>query len=345
MKIVPRHLCRITTCAGVVVVLMGAEPSAAQQLTVEPQVLTVPKDKAEATGQIQVCNTSGMPVPVKIGLSTFHAPAGVTRTGTIPPKSIPAAGTVLGPGKCMELQVAFADLSQIAMLSGQLLNGNQEIAPLRLVRESLSYTLSVDGATADKPEVRLVRPEHPNDVSSRIFIKNSDPFPYDLRFTIDLDSGKCWERSRQTFSIGANTSKELYLNCDPTLFDWFRTGFLKSDTRVRQAALDVMLPDSEIVLTTKRPPVTAVISYFSEWAQQLSNVFWSLLILIVGALLSVAMTIVLPNYRRKKDLLRRLRFREVLTTNGPVYYYSSKRSDSRGFWKRLGSFLRMPEPD
>jgi hypothetical protein len=124
---------------------------------------------------------------------------------------------------------------------------------------------------------------------------------------MDVDAHYCKTAPQNnTLTIAPYSSIAVYIKCDDSLFNWFTTGFLKSDTRVAQASVSVLVPRTGAVLATKRLPVSAMLSYYPQWFQLYANGFWSIGILISGALLSVFVTIVLPSYGRRIELRRRL---------------------------------------
>lgn len=309
-------------------VCVGFSCIAGQPLNVENSRMAIDKDAKAAVSKIKVCNTSPYPVKLDLRLSPFTTESGV-RSGTLTvaeSEKISATGGVLESKKCVILQIALTDLAQVAAASAQLSNGNDVIATLILIRDHGPYGLSVDGMPADKPEVHLFRRDpdgRTQQEHQRIFVKNADPWPYVVRLNIDFETSDGKHGDKHTdkqvdpqscetfppktwFTILPNSSTPIDLLCDVGLFTWFRTGFLKSDTRTAFAAIDVMVPGSDTVLATKRAPLSAILSLYKESVQPIVNGLWSLCILMIGAFLSVVVTIVLPNASRRKELKQRL---------------------------------------
>jgi hypothetical protein len=293
-------------------IVAQAAPAAPTGLKVERLDVVISKDGADASPSLKICNTSRLPIVLHPALSDFIAANGISRTGAL--KGVPPNPTIegraLAASECVTVQAVVSGLEQVVAASAQLNNGDQQLGRVTLVRNSAPYSLTVDGIPSEKPEVRLFRFMAEGSFQqkeSRIFIKNSDPWAYEFRLSIDVDAQYCETLPpNSTLTIGPNSSLAVFVKCDDSLFNWFSTGFLKSDTRMAHALVSVLVPGTDRVIATKRLPVSAVLSHFPQWFQSYANGFWSIGILASGALLSVFVTIVLPNYGRRIELRRRL---------------------------------------
>jgi hypothetical protein len=289
-----------------------AAPSVPTGLRVERSDIVISKDAADTSGTLTICNTTQSSIALHLALSDFITANGIRRTPALKavPSNRPISGRALAASECVAVQVVVSGLEQVAAASAQLKNGTQQLGTVTLVRDRVAYSLTVDGIPSDKPEVRLFRfmaEGFFQQKESRIFIKNSDAWAYGFRLNIDIDGRFCeTEPPKDTLVIQPNSSLAVYLKCDESLFNWFTTGFLKSDTRAAQVSVSVLGPEMGSILARKRLPVSAVLSYSPDWFQLYANGFWSIGILICGALLSVFITIVLPNYGRCIELRRRL---------------------------------------
>ena len=277
-------------------------------LSVQPSEIVIPKDADKAASNFRICNASAAPVQLDLRTTEFIIIPGVTKTAAlavVAPAGMWAKGGSLAPKACLTVSLTLADLAQVAFASANLVNGDQVLEQIFLRRERPGYALATDGIPADKPEVRLFRPA--SQQKSRMFIRNADPWPYMVSVKLDLDTYDCdTNPPNSPLVIPPNGSQLITLSCPSDLFTFFRTGFLKSETRIAHAAIGVIIPGTDIVIANKRAPVTAILSYHADSRQPLANGLWSLGLLVLGALFSVFVTIILPSNSRKKELARRL---------------------------------------
>ena len=306
------RLSLLAICGALKCMTAQTAPAVAPGLELDNSVMVIGKDGGEASPNVKICNKSGSSITLNLTLSDFIAADGIRRTAVL--KGVPPVPNIFGQSlaasTCRTIQVSMSGLEQVAAASAQFSNGGLLIGTVTLARDHTPYSLSVDGMPSDKPEVRLFRYQ-PQGVfeqnESRLSIKNSDPWAYALRLSVDVDGTYCQtEPPDNTLNIKPNSSLDVYVKCKDGLFNPFTTGFLKSDTRIAQVPVSVIVPGTGHVLAMKRIPITAVLSYYPEWFQQFANGFWSIGILIIGALLSVFVTIVLPSYSRRVELRRRL---------------------------------------
>ncbi len=300
----------------------AAAPTNASGLRLQDDTITIAKD---ATGKIEgsvgICNQTKAAIPLDLKLDHFTGPGNLRRDATLPSPPRDA----LAAGACAAVKVAVADAGQVWGAAATLRNRGVPIGTVRLLRTGTPFGLAVDGMPADKPEVHLFRNNPEGKVRlfgreelafrtnrlqqdrSRIIIKNSDPWAYDLRVEVDAESHSCrMLPSTATVTILANQSIPIYLTCEDGPFAWFATGFLKPETRPAQAVVYVREPGGNADLPIKRAPITTVWSYYPEWFERYANAFWSLAVLVAGALLSVLATIVAPNWSRRSELRNRL---------------------------------------
>jgi hypothetical protein len=181
------------------------------------------------------------------------------------------------------------------------------------------FNLSLQAATPDKPQLSLSR-----GADGLITLKNPDTLPYHLKWSLFIpDSSDVLEG---TGSLAKSSSMPISFTPKPSWFRYPFEGFFKNDQR--DALLTLQFTPNELRSACATPPQSTKPAGQPRLAPgqssltahtlplQLDLAYWDgekiwgnlilMLVLLIGAVLSMALNAWIPNYSRRADLLARL---------------------------------------
>jgi hypothetical protein len=251
---------------------------------------------------LRVCNEGKISAPLNLSVSDFTSGAG--RQGAdvtlslVGPDGVKAIGGQLKNG-CAFLKVAVSKISYVGRSTAELRNDTKLLYKITALKSRAPFNVHIE--SSDNPEIRLFKP-----YPSTVQIRNDDPGPYSVGLTLDIGDKHCGPSGDTKIELAANQSRTVSVACDPELFGFFHAGFLKADARPGNAVLRLFRSDTGELVAVKRIPFMASLSWFRESLQPTMNILFSMLLVVMGAVLSFGLTVVLPLVSRNKRIETRL---------------------------------------
>src|ERR1035438_6242552 len=182
----------------------------------------------------------------------------------------------------------------------ELQNSGVKIDNLRAVRIPASYNVQLDPSSASV----LLAP----DSAALVTIVNADPMDYRFSWEL-LTRGKISrDPDRPAVTVPANGSALINLSRAAPRVSWVAAGTLKDDvadsTLVLHPAIEAQ--DGIPPQAPKMLPFKLRLSFWSAVPQQVSEFFWTMLLLLAGALASMAARYFIPNAVGALKLRRQL---------------------------------------
>jgi hypothetical protein len=199
--------------------------------------------------------------------------------------------------------------------AAKLMDQGQILQPFQVVRSRANFTIAL-GATPNS----TIR-----SFASRVEVplKNSDTVNYLVRWTLKVGDLAC------TPSGGENpkeikASSSATLTCDLPLdrTEWFRSGFLKADTRNAVLTLEsIAKPGMGAMALPPQPrkelPGSLSIAFYDEATQEAVNMVWLLIVLLAGGVTSLLLGAGVANTLRRVKIRNRLREVDTRTRRLP----------------------------
>src|ERR1022692_518867 len=206
----------------------------------------------------------------------------------------------LAANETVDFKLAVTQLWDAGESVAELQNSGVKIDKLRAVRIPASYNVQLDPSSASV----LLAP----DSAALVTIVNADPMDYRFSWEL-LTRGKISrDPDRPAVTVPANGSALINLSRAAPRVSWVAAGTLKDDvadsTLVLHPAIEAQ--DGIPPQAPKMLPFKLRLSFWSAVPQQVSEFFWTMLLLLAGALASMAARYFIPNAVGALKLRRQL---------------------------------------
>lgn len=206
----------------------------------------------------------------------------------------------LAANETVDFKLAVTQLWDAGESVAELQNSGVKIDKLRAVRIPASYNVQLDPSSASV----LLAP----DSAALVTIVNADPMDYRFSWEL-LTRGKISrDPDRPAVTVPANGSALINLSRAAPRVSWVAAGTLKDDvadsTLVLHPAIEAQ--DGIPPQAPKMLPLKLRLRFWSAVPQQVSEFFWTMLLLLAGALASMAARYFIPNAVGALKLRRQL---------------------------------------
>ena len=206
----------------------------------------------------------------------------------------------LAANETVDFKLAVTQLWDAGESVAELQNSGVKIDNLRAVRIPASYNVQLDPSSASV----LLAP----DSAALVTIVNADPMDYRFSWEL-LTRGKISrDPDRPAVTVPANGSALINLSRAAPRVSWVAAGTLKDDvadsTLVLHPAIEAQ--DGIPPQAPKMLPFKLRLSFWSAVPQEVSEFFWTMLLLLAGALASMAARYFIPNAVGALKLRRQL---------------------------------------
>lgn len=285
--------------------------SHAQIKVIDRNPYAIPVDKNGAASlPFTVQNQSAAAAPLRLSITDFvHQENGKS---TYPLYSLPVLAPATDADKqkinshqlaakdTVDLKLTVTQLWEAGESMAELKNNNLTIDTLRAVRVPASYNVQLDASNASV----LLAP----DSEPLVTIVNNDPMNY--RFSWELVTrGKTPGGPAPVVTVPANGSAAINLSRGSPAMSWVAAGTLKDDVVDSTLVLHPLMEAQDGVAppAPKLLPIKLRLRFFSAVFQEFWEFVWTLLLLLLGALASLAARYFIPNAVGALKLRRQLR--------------------------------------
>ncbi len=209
----------------------------------------------------------------------------------------------LKPGESLFTLIKVSNFRESGEAYAYLMNGDSVIDIVRAVNFKVPFRVSVVAADPAHPEILLQRNNE-----GVLEFKNDDPMAYNMSWDLIIPSMST-THSSQPMLIPGESTVPVNMTLPKNLFKGWFSGLFKDMEREGHLVMR-FTPATEVahgVLPTKTIPVKLKLRYWSSGWQSVAGGGIIILILLVGAFMSLLLNIWIPNKLKSMKLHRRIR--------------------------------------
>jgi hypothetical protein len=263
--------------------------------------------EGQATGNLILRNdgTAAVPIHLSAGDLSSKSPA---KHLTIQPALAPK-DTSLGPKQELTVQATVAKLYEDGDWESTIQNDGVDVGTLRVVRTTPSFSLGLDVATPDTPELTFVKGK-----PAYFRLKNADPREYQVAWEYSVNGRIVRSRDPGAMpgpiaTIPAGGQQEVSFVPPPEWFGGRFVGLFKDEIADGRLTVSLVDPNSKCTdhspvsktFKVKTHLATSSGSHREGWAN-----FWVFVFLTLGGIFSLGLNSLLPNQMRRMKIKEQL---------------------------------------
>jgi hypothetical protein len=209
----------------------------------------------------------------------------------------PASPTAMKSTDTVMVKIDVQKLWEAGESTAQLQQDGVPFAQIKAAKLRVPFT--VKSGTLAGDDDGIFYPER----ESSVAVRNDDAMTYPVLWELQID-GKVAARSAETTLLPPKSTTYLKMKLADDFFTWPSSGMLQDD--VEKATLQVHFspPGSvqDVALPTQPIQYKLHLRYYSKGWQQGINLLWIIFFLLIGAAISIALNIGIPNQLKRNDV-------------------------------------------